>query len=231
MSVAEKFEIIADEVYNKGYEKGKADGGDSNAFWDSYLDNGNLKICDYLFAGKGWNNTTFKPKHSITPTRSTGMFNFTAIQGNLAEMLANLGITIDFSNCTLFGSMFTNAFGITETPPIDLSKATTTSSMFVNADIKIIGTLTCSEGTVLATNMFDNLTLLENITFAGVIPSSIAFAKSSKLTYNSIMSIANALKDYSGTTTKPTLTLHANAKARLSESDIATITEKGWTLA
>jgi hypothetical protein len=44
------------------------------------------------------------------------------------------------------------------------------------------------------------------------------------------MSIINALKDYSGTSETRTLTLHAWAKARLSESDIATATQKGWTI-
>jgi hypothetical protein len=45
------------------------------------------------------------------------------------------------------------------------------------------------------------------------------------------MSIINALKDYSGSGTTYKLTLHAIAKTRLSEADIAIATQKGWTIA
>ena len=41
----------------------------------------------------------------------------------------------------------------------------------------------------------------------------------------------NVLKNYNGTGTTNTLTLHADAKSKLTETDIANITQKGWTIA
>ena len=218
-----------EEAYNQGFEEGKK--SEYDAFWDSYLNsrNGN---CDSMFAGQGWNNTLFKPKYSLKPTRCQYMFSLSAIKGNLREMLENLNVEFNFSNCKLFNSMFANCGGITETPPIDISIATDTNNMFVNASsIVTIGTLTCSENTVFVVNSFNNLTNLENITFSGVIASSIKFAQSSKLTKESIMNIINALKDYSGTTKTATLTLHNASKLLLTDAEKALITQKGWTLA
>lgn len=220
-----------EEAYNYGFENGKK--SEYDAFWDSYLNNGNLTVCDNLFAGKGWNNSNFKPTYSLKPTRCNSMFSLTNISGSLSKKLNDLGIKFDFSNCTLFSSMFTNALNITEIPPIDLSKATNTSGMFVNAsEVITVGTLNCSDNTVLTNNMFDNMNKLENITFSGVITSSIRFAQSSKLTKESVMSIVNALKDLNGTGKTATLTLHANTKALLTDAEKAEyITQKGWTLA
>ena len=78
---------------------------------------------------------------------------------------------------------------------------------------------------------FDGNKNLTNITIEGKVGQNISFDGSPLLSYESLMSIINALKDYSGTTTTRTLTLHATAKARLSESDIAIATQKGWTIA
>ena len=64
-----------------------------------------------------------------------------------------------------------------------------------------------------------------------VIGANISFAQSNKLSHDSLMSIINALKDFSSTTTTKTLTLHANSKALLTDSEKAIATQKGWTLA
>ena len=70
--------------------------------------------------------------------------------------------------------------------------------------------------------------------FEGKIGMSVTFSACSKLTYESLMGeygIINALLDLTGTGKTATLTLHADSKAKLTDSDIATITQKGWTLA
>ena len=221
--------------YNLGYTEGKEAGKkeQDKAFWNLYTSNGNQNVCDYMFAGKCWKNTVFNLPYSLKPIRCISMFALTGMSGNLREILDNLGITFDFSNCTLFDNMFTNASAFTETPPIDISKATSTSGMFVNAfDLVTIGTLTCSETTVLAVGMFDNTNDLENITFAGVIPTSLRFRNSSKLTDASVDNIVATLKDYSGTTTSPTLTVHADVYNRMAElgKDVI-VTSKNWKLA
>lgn len=57
---------------------------------------------------------------------------------------------------------------------------------------------------------------------------SVTFYNAPHLTDESIQSIINGLAQV---TTAQTLTLHASVKAKLTEEQIATINEKGWTLA
>lgn len=59
---------------------------------------------------------------------------------------------------------------------------------------------------------------------------SISFSNCPLLTRQSVLNIINTAADLSGGTTQ-TLTLHAEAKARLTDEDKALITAKGWTLA
>ena len=51
------------------------------------------------------------------------------------------------------------------------------------------------------------------------------------LSRDSLLSIINILKDYSGTGTSQTLTIGETALARLTDDDISIATNKGWTLA
>ena len=51
-----------------------------------------------------------------------------------------------------------------------------------------------------------------------------------KLTHDSLMSIINALYDYSGTTTTRTVTLGTDNKNKLTEAEIAIATQKGWSV-
>ena len=60
------------------------------------------------------------------------------------------------------------------------------------------------------------------------IPFSLSFAQSPLLSDESIQSIINGLATVE---TAQTLTLHADVKAKLTESQIAQITSKNWTLA
>ena len=84
---------------------------------------------------------------------------------------------------------------------------------------------------VFANTSFSNNYVLEDIEIEGTIGINIWFQSCSKLTVDSMNNIISCLKDYSETTTTHTLTLHADAKARLSESEIAVATQKGWSVA
>ena len=118
---------------------------------------------------------------------------------------------LDTSNGTRFDYMFNACSSLITIPLLNIS----------NTSFDITSSLT---------NIFNNCPKLENITFEGTIPKSISFNACSKLTKLTLDNIITALKDYSGTGTTMTLTLHADAKAKLIETDIATITQKGWTV-
>ena len=77
-------------------------------------------------------------------------------------------------------------------------------------------------------NAFTNCSSLEEITIVGNITKDFNISDSSKLNSESLTSIVDHLAEV---TDKTTLTLHATAKGRLTDAQIVTIDEKGWTLA
>lgn len=246
MSIAEKLSLIAEneqKVYNAGYQKGKAEGGDTeeaynqgfeegkksqyDEFWTNYQNEGNRKNYIRGFCGIGWNDSTFKPKYKIQPT------------GNIEQMFANSMITdisdcdIDFSKATTFNNFMQSSQMVT-VGEINTTGANSLSSIFRHASYltTIKKLILKDDGSQTFSDAFYNTQTLTNITeIIGEIGKNISFNYSPKLTKDSVMIIVNALKDYSGTTTTATLTLHATTKALLTENDIAIITQKGWTLA
>lgn len=70
---------------------------------------------------------------------------------------------------------------------------------------------------------------LEDVRFVvGCLKASISFNTSPLLSDESIQSIIDGLADVTET---QTLTLHADVKAKLTEEQLATITQKNWTVA
>lgn len=116
----------------------------------------------------------------------------------------------------------------------DLSNASSINNMFYDCNYlkKIKKIILKADGSQALEQIIYECNELEEVEFEGVIGgSNMNCATSSKLNHKSLMSIINTLKDFSGTTTTRTLTLHKNAKARLSESEIAVATQKGWSVA
>lgn len=113
---------------------------------------------------------------------------------------------------------------------IDTSKVTNFSNIlqlnYTNIN-HIYGEIDCSSSGQ-SINGFNGNNLV-TITFkAETIKSSIAFSVASKLSDESIQSIIDGIAQV---TTAQTITFHAAVKAKLTEEQIATINEKGWTLA
>lgn len=96
----------------------------------------------------------------------------------------------------------------------------------------ILGALDVSECTSFPTSTFQAYKL-EDIEFVpNTICANIWFDRCTNLTHDSLMSIINGLKDYSGTGTTHTCTLGSTNLAKLTDEEIAIATEKkGWTLA
>ena len=95
---------------------------------------------------------------------------------------------------------------------------------------KIIGEMDVSQCTTLA-NMFPGISLLEEVYFVPfTIKYDLHLANAKLLKDESVKSIISGLADLTGQTAQ-ILTLHADVKAKLTDEQVATITDKNWTLA
>lgn len=212
MSIAEKFEVIADEVY----EKGKKDEYDK--FWDEYQNYGNATYYNYAFFSGRFNFENFYPKYDIRPVGGSGQnmfYNWKVavgkFVGSLKQRLEECGVVLDTSQCTLMASCFTYG-GFTEIPTIDLSNLTTASAAIFAYNygyLKTIEKIIMSENTVISANWFAEDTALENLTIEGTIGQNNFNVKDcKKLSGASIVSIIEAL---STTTSGLSVTLSQTA--------------------
>jgi hypothetical protein len=206
MSIAEKLQTIAEneqKVYDAGYNKGKAEGGGDNYYdeiWDSYLKNGTITNCDYIFAGIGWNDAIFNPPHRIAPKTAYRMFIATGITDiSKADM--------NFSNCTNLNDFAAGSTALQKVGVIDISKASSGASwLFGNCkNLHTIEKIITVEARVYSST-FNGTTSLVNITFEGEIGRTINF-QSSPLSVASMKSIISHLKNYNDTDKDLTYTL------------------------
>ena len=207
------------------YEQGKKSQYDE--FWDCLLSE-KKAVFNYAFQHTDFSKTPrgFDPTRAIKPTDA--VYTFFGARG-ITKLTKN---QIDFSRCNVTNYCFAYCVDLIEIEEVYLPPNNT--YMFAECyKLEKIGKLIIPERvTYISDNHpFVNDSKLTYITIEGVIPSTISFRWCSLLTHESLMSIINALKDYSGTTSTYTLTLHADAKARLTDAEKATITQKGWTLA
>lgn len=111
MSIAEKFEIIADAVY----EKGKSD--EHYNFWYNFQNQGEtMTSYTYAFYGAYWNDKNYNPLYDIKVSSScNGIFQ--------QSRITNTKVMIDISNSNIKGntaSMFEGATKLSEIPLLKL---------------------------------------------------------------------------------------------------------------
>lgn len=193
MSIAEKLTTIA-ENEQKVFEAGKQKTYDE--FEDNYTENGTQTMCDYMYAGRGWNANTFKPKNKLTPTSAHRMFAYHNRQANWRYPEYDLPTDkFDFSKVTDASYMFNNARLVTV--DVDLSSATNLDNCFNGANggriqhisIKIVSKANFS-------NTFVYLTHLKTFRLKeGSIIQHRGFdiRQSTQLDKESFVSIVNAL--------------------------------------
>ena len=211
MSIAEKFEVIADAVY----EKGKKDEYDK--FWDAFQKYGNRTIyMQYSFAGYGFNTYNLYPKYDIKPNGSCDslFYAWENISANerfsLKQRLEECGVVLDTSKATSFINTFAYNMAFTEVPTTDLTSAKTVSGLFAHnyGVLKTIEKLVVNENTPMG-GWFVNSPGVENITIEGTIgKSGFNISPCTKLSGQSIVSIIEALSD---TTSGLTVTLSQTA--------------------
>ena len=219
--------------YNEGYDSGYADGETAgeksmyDLFWDVYQNNGSRTDYSTAFGGEGWTDEVFTPKYDINSANSYMMFRMSNIT-DLGAAIQNSGRKLTMSDGRLEYTFqackkLENVDGIEFTNPL----TNVTYGFSFCTQLKRIQTLPISESANSLS--FTNIPLLEDISFAGIIPVSISFAHSKNLTTTSVQSIIDHLKDLSGQTAQ-TLTLHADVVARMTDEQRASITAKNWTL-
>lgn len=122
-----------EEVYEKGYEKGKTESDYNTAFeegkkaqereWnDRYQANGIRLGYNYAYAGEGWDDITFNPTQDIEPTSASHIFSATRIT-DLKSKLEKLGRKLDMSQCISL-PYFCYGGALTRIPLLDVSKIT-----------------------------------------------------------------------------------------------------------
>ena len=212
------YTIGYDEGIDVGYASGVPVGIQSeyDRFWDAFQQHGNRTIYTTSF-GSGWTADIFKPKYPIRPINAYMMFFNNLGQRveipDFVDFCVDNNIILDFSNCVqgmyALGTLWTNHHGV-----LDFSNCTNTNYLFYSQNqvpdlgIKTIDEFISSEITVYSNTTFQGAIALKNITFSGVIASSIWFDTCTKLTKESIISIFGAL---STTATGKTLTLSMTA--------------------
>lgn len=218
--------------YNIGYDVGYGNGkqAEYDAFWDTYQENGNRVQYIYAFSGRGWTNENFKPKYAMHCGTGAYMFSGTGVTHLDTDKL-DMSAAGDFA-FMFYGSMSTNY--LQYIGALNMSSATRTTNMFHSCGmLKEIELLTLPNDPTKLTNvqnMFNGCNNLQEVRFAGMIPLSISFQWSPKLSHDSLMSIIDALRDLTGTGTTCTLTIGATNYAKLTQEEIEVAQNKGWTV-
>lgn len=226
MSVADKLVIIA-ENEQKVYEAGQKT--EYDRFWDAYQTNGTRAEYNGAFYGSGWTDETFKPKYDIAPTSEVAyMFRDCRIT-DLESAMDKQGIILDASGLTSTYNMFYSARFTQVMPEVICSNVTDCKQMFYACyALTTIRKLEVNENATFD-NTFFQCKALQNIEIAGTIGNHVNF-QWSPLTHDSLMSIINALKDYSSDTSGIfwTITLGETNLAKLTAEELNLIGQKGW---
>lgn len=203
MSVANKLNTIAENEV-KVYDAGFETGkrAEYDRFWDAVQQNGTRTLYLCVFCGYGWRDENYNPKYPIT---ATGNSNY----------------------------LFWNCYNITSTKvPVHLCTTGTnnTNTFSGCGSLVTIPLLVVAETTTFTTS-FTGCTNLVNMTIEGVIGYNMTLSPCTKLSHDSLMSVINHLKDYSGTGTSKTMTLGTTNLNKLTDAEKKIATDKGWTLA
>lgn len=193
-----------DEVYDAGYEKGKAEGG-GNDFWDKYQEYGERRNYRNAFSGTGWTDELFKPKYDIIVYNSPNNYNIFTHSSitNLKKLLEDAGVVLDISRCSYIASLFEESM-ITTVGELNFTGANNivafTRAMRLQSVDKVILSNTVTQN--FTSNSFMGCSALTHIIFEGTIRGSGMNMKDSPLLdKESITSVINCLAtDTSGLT-------------------------------
>lgn len=215
-------------------------GGDDSyydTFWNAYQQNGTRNNYANAFYGRGWTDTNFKPKYDINVITGNAMFSGAYIT-DLEKILEEQGVVLDTSQATNLASLFAYCPNLTRIPPLDFSSLRYTSGSGIFRECKKLESVEINNVPEHTYHVSYNIWLhsfnicnaLKDFKITGVISNSIGFANSPLLTMESVNNIINTLGTYDDGNSR-ILTLHSTVKAQLTDTQIAQITNKNWTLA
>ena len=231
MSIAEKFEVIADEVYEKGRQDEWSD------FWDAFQWNGTRG--NYIYGFARWNQEYARPKYKVIPTSSAdhlfvGSGKLKKIESKYFDLsqvpyVANGG-------ASGYASAFNGCTELEEIEDLNFAPSTYNAAFAYSKNLHTIARVVVDEK-VTFIDAFMRTEKLTNISFDGVIGKDIDFRYSPLLTDASLENIAQHLKDFSpewkeGDGNKAIITLHATVKERIKNTEIENlIKSKKWGIA
>lgn len=238
-----------DEVYEAGKDV------EAQSWWDLVTDGGIKETMNYLFYNADFNTIIggFSPPYTLKPIYAGFILSNTKGVKKITKE------HIDFSSALSCNYSFTNCYDLEEIEEISVPN----SHMWLFSgctNLKSIGKFILKENTQVSANPpFSSCTALENISVEGIIPNSISFQWSSKLTRDSMLGklatseqiaegknlftvngityyggIFGALKNFveEGLGNTATITLHATPKALLTDEEKLVVTDTlGWTIA
>lgn len=193
MSIAEKFEVIADEVYDKG----KAN--ESIAWIDAITHQG--KRTEWSNVGV-FGYTDFSDFEFAKPLVIKGNPSslFRAYRGAKLPRQQDIDLreattvyrTFSYLSEAYNAAKYIPDYGIPAVDKYDQAYDNSTA-------IETIEIIRCHENTTFTSNTFTNCTNLKTVTFEGTIGTNISFSTCKSLTVESLKNIITHLKDYSGT--------------------------------
>lgn len=207
-------------VYNAGYEKGKAEGGgETEDFWGQLQNYGKRTIYTNVFAPAAF--VVLNPKYGLD--NATGCGNL--LYNNTVTTEVHLG---NATKCTNWDYAFAYATALKYIYG-HITLKNSPKSPIVGSN-KLISLESIDASNITSKLDLSNNTLQE-IRFVGTIPKSITFS-SNNLSHDSLMSIINALTDYSEDTSGTTYTLKIGSTniAKLSDDEKDIAYQKGWNL-
>ena len=214
--------------YDEGYEAGQR--AEYDRFWDNYQNNGNRTDYERAFAGTGWTDELFNPKYKIVVGTSAYM---TFAASRISEITPE---KVDFSETKTFQYTFYYSNRIKKIE-IDCSSATTMSNTFYGGYMEDIKLFNIPE-TLKWENAFKGnstgFSIVTNFSISGIIgKNGFDIQYLTNVSKQNLIDILNCLKDYSEDTsgTAWVVTLGPTNLAKLSDTEKAIATQKGWTLA
>ena len=224
MSIAEKFEVIADAVYEKGEENTRL------AAWNAITGYGTRTNGQRMFAETDFSNFDFPKTIKITASAQQMFYNYKG------DMLPPKN-KIDLSELTISAASTTYIFAqsaeIIEIPDYGTPAANSLAYAFQKCGkLETIEKIRCNKNTIFATtaapsasHAFLGCNSLKNVTFEGEIGKDINFIDCPNLTLTTLLHIIGQLSRES----VGTISLSDESKILLGDDNLNSIIEKGWS--